>query len=168
MDHDTATRAAHNMHDNGGGFASALATAFFRADSHNRARILSAFGDLFERFAPRTVTLVAQGGRLYYPTGQGEDKTKPSMLYVKNEDVTICPWPWTINRTNTPVSTLRATLASALFDERETNETWSHGATILLPDGTEFDFDRVLWEAENSADVANEQDRERRLHACDR
>jgi len=171
MDHDTATRAAHNMQSHGGGFASALAEAFFRADSHNRARILGAFGDLFDQFARiGRVQLIAKGGRLYYPTGQGEDKTKPSMLYVQGEDVTICPWPWTINRTNTPVSTLRATLASALFDERETNETWSHGATILLPDGTEFDFDRVLWEAENSAaaDVANEQDRERRLHACDR
>jgi hypothetical protein len=148
MDHDTAIKAAHLMHDNGGGFASALATAFFRADSHNRARILSAFGDLFERFAPRTITLVERHGRLYYPTGHWEDRSKPSMLYVKGEDVSICPWPMTA--TTTPETDLRNRLASALFDERETNETWNHGATILLPDGTEFDLDAELWEAEDT------------------
>lgn len=32
-----------------GGFASALACAYFMADSSNKARILEAFGDLFER-----------------------------------------------------------------------------------------------------------------------
>jgi len=149
MDHDTATRAAHEMQSSGGGFASALAEAFFRADSHNRARILSAFGDLFERYAPRTVFLIAKGGRLYYPTGNGEDKTKPAMLYVAAEDVTICPWPWKV--TTTPESKLRATLASALFDERECNPTFDHGATILLPDGTKFDIDAELCAAEDAA-----------------
>jgi 2-oxo-4-hydroxy-4-carboxy--5-ureidoimidazoline (OHCU) decarboxylase len=34
----------------GGGFASALALAYFRADSDNQARILGAFPDLFEKY----------------------------------------------------------------------------------------------------------------------
>lgn len=46
--------AAHKMQAMGGGFASALAEAFFRADSHNKQRILLAFGDMFERYAPTT------------------------------------------------------------------------------------------------------------------
>jgi hypothetical protein len=34
----------------GGGFASALALAYFRADGDNKARILGAFPDLFEKY----------------------------------------------------------------------------------------------------------------------
>jgi hypothetical protein len=36
----------------GGSFANHIAQAFFIADKDNRARLLSAFGDLFERFNP--------------------------------------------------------------------------------------------------------------------
>jgi hypothetical protein len=43
-------RAAQTMENLGGGFASALARAYFRADSDNRARILGAFPDLFEKY----------------------------------------------------------------------------------------------------------------------
>ena len=43
-------RAAALMQKRGGGFASALGLAFHRADSGNQARILSAFGHLFERY----------------------------------------------------------------------------------------------------------------------
>lgn len=43
-------RAAHLMSRQGGHFASAIAAAYFVADSQNRARLLAAFGDLFARF----------------------------------------------------------------------------------------------------------------------
>lgn len=43
-------RAAHVMIKQGGSFAAAIAEAYFAADSDNRARLLAAFGDLFERF----------------------------------------------------------------------------------------------------------------------
>lgn len=46
-------KAAHNMENYGGGFAGAIALAYFRADSNNRERIINAFPELFERFAPR-------------------------------------------------------------------------------------------------------------------
>jgi hypothetical protein len=42
--------AASRMMQYGGGFASALATAWFRADSGNRARIEKAFADLFAKY----------------------------------------------------------------------------------------------------------------------
>lgn len=42
--------AAYAMDRIGGGFASAVANAFFRADTCNRIRLLAAFGDLFEKF----------------------------------------------------------------------------------------------------------------------
>ena len=40
-------RAAQMMKTCGGGFASALAEAFFRADLANQARMVGAFADLF-------------------------------------------------------------------------------------------------------------------------
>jgi len=43
-------RAAALMQLHGGGFASALGLAYHRADSGNQAKILGAFGHLFERF----------------------------------------------------------------------------------------------------------------------
>jgi 2-oxo-4-hydroxy-4-carboxy--5-ureidoimidazoline (OHCU) decarboxylase len=43
-------RAVQLMDRMGGGFASALAVAFYRADSDNRARILAAWPDLFEKY----------------------------------------------------------------------------------------------------------------------
>jgi hypothetical protein len=46
-------RAAQLMEKIGGGFASALALAYFRADGTNQARILGAFGDLFEVYRNR-------------------------------------------------------------------------------------------------------------------
>ncbi len=50
MTPDQLHRAAHLMARQGGHFASAIAAAYFAADSHNRARLLAAFGDLFARF----------------------------------------------------------------------------------------------------------------------
>jgi len=46
-------RAAQLMEKMGGGFASALALAYFRGDGTNQARILGAFGDLFEVYRNR-------------------------------------------------------------------------------------------------------------------
>jgi len=43
-------RAAQTMESLGGGFATALALAYFRADSNNQARILGAFPELFEKY----------------------------------------------------------------------------------------------------------------------
>ena len=47
---DANHRAAKAMEKMGGGFASALAVAYYRADSDNKARILGAFPDLFEKY----------------------------------------------------------------------------------------------------------------------
>ena len=43
-------RAAQIMEKMGGGFAAALALAYYRADADNQARILGAFPDLFEKY----------------------------------------------------------------------------------------------------------------------
>ena len=43
-------RAARLMEKIGGGFAAALAVAYFHADADNQARILAAWSDLFERY----------------------------------------------------------------------------------------------------------------------
>ena len=43
-------RAAQTMERMGGGFAAALALAYYRADGTNQAAILAAFPDLFEKY----------------------------------------------------------------------------------------------------------------------
>lgn len=43
-------RAAQTMENMGGGFAAALALAYYRADGTNQAAILAAFPDLFEKY----------------------------------------------------------------------------------------------------------------------
>lgn len=43
--------AAHRMAREGGGFAGAIADAYFRADSVNKTKLTQAFSDLFERFS---------------------------------------------------------------------------------------------------------------------
>lgn len=48
MTHDQAHQAARFMR-NMGSFASAIADAFFVADSSNQAKLLEAFQDLFSR-----------------------------------------------------------------------------------------------------------------------
>lgn len=52
MTEDQLYKAAHRMRDQGGSFASAIATAYFFADKDNTQRLLAAFGHLFERYAP--------------------------------------------------------------------------------------------------------------------
>jgi hypothetical protein len=45
-------RAAHRMRNGAGGsFAAYLADAYFAADSRNKDRLLTAFRDIFDRFA---------------------------------------------------------------------------------------------------------------------
>lgn len=51
MTDDQLFKAARAMENYGGGFASAIANAFFRADSHNKKKLLAAFGDLFVEFS---------------------------------------------------------------------------------------------------------------------
>jgi len=43
-------QAANTMFGYGGGFASSLAEAFFKADASNRRKILEAFDELFMRY----------------------------------------------------------------------------------------------------------------------
>lgn len=43
--------AARNMMNYGGGFASCIGDAFFLADSGNRAKLVAAFADLFDKYA---------------------------------------------------------------------------------------------------------------------
>jgi len=50
LTYDQQWDAAKTMETYGGGFASALAQAFFRADLTNARRILTAFDDLFLRY----------------------------------------------------------------------------------------------------------------------
>jgi len=49
--HDKMLAAARSMERLGGSFAAAIAQAYYCADSGNQARLLTAFGDLFERYA---------------------------------------------------------------------------------------------------------------------
>ena len=44
--------AAIRMSREGGHFAGAIADAYFHADSNNKTRLLEAFRDLFDRYAP--------------------------------------------------------------------------------------------------------------------
>jgi hypothetical protein len=87
-----------------------------------------------------TVTLIPQNGMLYFPTGENfGDPTKPSLLIHRYEagDCDTCQWPMTREKD-------RVILASALYAERECNATFPARATILLPDGTPFDFDALV------------------------
>jgi hypothetical protein len=43
-------KAAYKMEKYGGSFAASIAQAFFHADKDNTTRLLSAFGDLFEKY----------------------------------------------------------------------------------------------------------------------
>jgi hypothetical protein len=47
---DRMIDAANRMMEYGGGFASSIGAAWFRADSGNRAKLEGAFPELFERY----------------------------------------------------------------------------------------------------------------------
>jgi len=53
MSDSELAQAAHNMKGYGGSFAEAIALAYFRGDSVNQDRVVLAFPELFERYAPR-------------------------------------------------------------------------------------------------------------------
>jgi hypothetical protein len=55
-------RAAQYMERMGGGFAAALAVAYYRADSDNKARIVGAWPDLFEKYR-RIARELAESGQ---------------------------------------------------------------------------------------------------------
>ncbi len=55
-------RAAQTMEKMGGGFAAALAAAYYRADSSNKLRILRTWPDLFERYR-RIARELAESGQ---------------------------------------------------------------------------------------------------------
>ena len=50
LTYDQLHKAAQRMERIGGGFASAIALAFYRADSHNARILTEAFGDLFVKY----------------------------------------------------------------------------------------------------------------------
>jgi hypothetical protein len=56
MSESALLQAARNMESYGGSFAASIAQAYFVADMCNRIRLLSTFGDMFERFAPTETT----------------------------------------------------------------------------------------------------------------
>jgi len=107
-----------------------------------------------------TFTLTAQHGRLHFPHGgddwTGEGPTRrdcpelPSLLICRYDsgDCDTCPWP--MESAFATAAQLRERLALALYDERESNGCWPNtpDVVILLPDGTRFDADDVLANAE--------------------
>ncbi len=51
IDRDRKIRLLEAMEKNGSGFSSALATAWFKADSGNSAKLEAAFGDMLESYS---------------------------------------------------------------------------------------------------------------------
>ena len=49
MTHEQLHEAAGYLETKEGGFANAIALAYYRADSDNQRKLVEAFGDLFER-----------------------------------------------------------------------------------------------------------------------
>jgi len=54
LSHQQIHRSFEAMQRHGGGFCSALATAWFKADGGNKARIEAAFPHLLDQFGPGT------------------------------------------------------------------------------------------------------------------
>jgi hypothetical protein len=111
----------------------------------------------------KTFQLIEQDGRLHFPHGgsdwdaipmQHNCAELPSMLVKRYEggDIDTCPWPMVpAEYTNDTVWDLRARLASALYDERESNAFWpNEPVTIMLPDGERFDLDEEMAAAYDS------------------
>lgn len=111
----------------------------------------------------KTFTLIAKDDRLYFPCG-GSDwdvipvrhacADIPSMLVKRYEggDIDTCPWPMAAAEwSDATVLDLRGRLASALYDERESNACWpNEPVIILLPDGERFDLDEEMAAAYDS------------------
>lgn len=88
--------------------------------------------------------LLAIEGDLYFPTGANSDPNTPSLLLRRYDsgDCDTCPWPM-VSEFRDEAELMEA-LAMSLYDERETNPTFGTSDTVLLPDGTPFDFDAIL------------------------
>jgi hypothetical protein len=100
-----------------------------------------------------TIRLIDEAGALYFPTGH-HDHGGPTILLRSYPagDWDHCPWPMTACRVSE--LELRERLARALYDERETNDTFPTDAVIELPDGATFDFDAELVAADDLEDRA--------------
>lgn len=97
-----------------------------------------------------TVRLTFEFGALHWPTG-----AEPSLLVRRYDagDMDTCPWP-----ADYTDPALAYRLARALYDERETNDTFADNCNVELPDGTTFDFDLVLMAHESQyADKFNQE-----------
>ena len=124
-----------------------------------------------------TITLIAENGELLFPaggtdfdTGLYDQEDLPKLLLCRYDagDCDICPWPMIpAEWSQETVDGLQVRLAKALFDEREMNQFFPGDAVILLPDGSRFDFDSILADAEEKARsaVRDEQYWERMTHA---
>ena len=111
----------------------------------------------------KTFQLIAKDDRLYFPRG-GDDwdvtpvrrscADVPSILVKRYEagDMDTCPWPMVPSEwSEDTAEDLRAKLASALYDERESNAYWpNEPVIILLPDGESFDLDAEMAAAYDS------------------
>lgn len=105
----------------------------------------------------KTHRLLDIGGRLWFPTGGdpwGVETGEASLLMVVYQpgECDTCRWPM-VDDVYT-VAEQRAILARALFDERETNDTFAYKDQVELPDGTPFWFDEELVQAERAGRIA--------------
>lgn len=100
----------------------------------------------------KVIKLVAKDGSLFFPAGGYNDcleacPDRPKLLlkiYAAG-DCDRIPWPLVPGEySSASVADLKARLAEALYDERESNEYFPIDAKIALPDGEMFDFDAVL------------------------
>jgi hypothetical protein len=91
--------------------------------------------------------LVVVDGNLNFPYGGlnrvsfEPDPLQPSMLIKRYDagDIDLIPWPMKSDFRDE--AQLRKDLASALYDERETNSAFPYEVHVVeLPDGTPFDF----------------------------
>lgn len=87
---------------------------------------------------------------LYFPKGGvnletcESDPLAPSLLIYRTGlgDIDLIPWP--LKSEFRDEAKLKKELASALYDERETNSAFKYGDAIELPDGTLFDLDSFV------------------------
>lgn len=86
--------------------------------------------------------LLAIEGTLYFPTSEDGGPCLLLRRYDAGDCDTI---PWPLRSEYASDAELRKRLASALYDERETNSTFGAACgDVLLPDGTLFSFEYEL------------------------
>lgn len=106
----------------------------------------------------KTFRLVIDHGNLCFPHGghdtwEGggvyDDPAIPSLLIYRYDAGDIYTFAWPLTGSFAEVQKKRIRLAAALYAERECNPCFPADATIELPDGSPFDFDQILADAEN-------------------